>query len=327
MSLRDAISRRLAALDDGEREVLQAICVIARPIDQSLLRSVTDRDDVAIALRRLQADRLVRLSALGRSSEVTAYHDRIRESVVAGLDESTLKRWHSKLARGIEASDDPDLIALTEHLLGAGELEKAGACAIRAADHAAETLAFENAARLYRVALELAPGERENQRQLQIRLGRALANAGRGAEAAPVFMQAAEGASPEEAVELRQLAAEQWMSTGHLAEGMGELDKVLRSVGLKLHSRPSASIIHHYQRGEVNGLRYIVSGGGGAPLYRTRCGVKGRRKCKVDDGMLHVATENHYVMLEVTKRHFTVCPKYPDGSPLEKCIRYKLKGK
>lgn len=81
---------------------------------------------------------------------------------------------------------------------------------------------------------------------------------------------------------------------------------------------------HIYQRGEVDGLRYMVSGGGGAPLYPIRCGVKGRPACKVDDGMQHVAREHHYIMVTVYPEHAELCPKRKDGSPLERCVTVKL---
>jgi 3',5'-cyclic AMP phosphodiesterase CpdA len=76
---------------------------------------------------------------------------------------------------------------------------------------------------------------------------------------------------------------------------------------------------HYYQRGRAGGIDYIVSGGGGAPLYRPRCGVRGKRRCKVDDGMLHAAVEHHYVMVTVSGRQVTACPKRLDGSPIEPC--------
>lgn len=81
---------------------------------------------------------------------------------------------------------------------------------------------------------------------------------------------------------------------------------------------------HLYQRGKVDGLGYIVSGGGGAPLYRVSCGVKGRRKCRVNDGMLKVAREYHYVLVEVFKRTVRMCPKRPDRSLIEPCVTYKI---
>jgi len=76
---------------------------------------------LAADLRRLQADHLVRPIASGTPRKVRTYHDRIRESVVAGMDEVVLKSWHGKLARGIEASDNPDLIVAC--VVGDGEAE------------------------------------------------------------------------------------------------------------------------------------------------------------------------------------------------------------
>lgn len=81
---------------------------------------------------------------------------------------------------------------------------------------------------------------------------------------------------------------------------------------------------HLYQRGEVDGLRYIVSGGGGAPLYPVRCGVPGRPRCEVDDGMEKVERAHHYVMVVVYPGHAEICAKRPDGSELEACVRVPL---
>lgn len=78
---------------------------------------------------------------------------------------------------------------------------------------------------------------------------------------------------------------------------------------------------HLYQRGREGGVDYLVSGGGGAPLYRIRCGVKGRGKCAHADGMAHAAREHHYVVLAIYPRFVEVCPKLVDGSPLEPCYR------
>lgn len=82
---------------------------------------------------------------------------------------------------------------------------------------------------------------------------------------------------------------------------------------------------HLYQRGEINGLRYIVSGGGGAPLYSVRCGVRKRPRCKVKDGMKHVVSEHHYIMVTVYRTYVEVCPKRVDGTPLEPCLGIRLR--
>jgi 3',5'-cyclic AMP phosphodiesterase CpdA len=84
---------------------------------------------------------------------------------------------------------------------------------------------------------------------------------------------------------------------------------------------------HLYQRGAVKGLNYMVSGGGGAPLYSVRCGVRGKKRCKDKDGMQHVAREHHYVLISVYPKYVEACPKRLDRSPLEACTRYRLQGR
>lgn len=81
---------------------------------------------------------------------------------------------------------------------------------------------------------------------------------------------------------------------------------------------------HIYQRGDAKGLRYIVSGGGGASLYGIRCGVSGRPKCKVDDGMQMVAKEHHYLVLTIGRSDLEVCPRKPNGTLLERCTKLRL---
>jgi hypothetical protein len=81
---------------------------------------------------------------------------------------------------------------------------------------------------------------------------------------------------------------------------------------------------HIYQRGRMSDLDYIVTGGGGAPLYRLTCGVPGRPACKTDDGMLHAAREHHYVMVTVYPSHLEACARFLDRTPLEPCVTYKL---
>nr|MDQ3368233.1 metallophosphoesterase [Myxococcota bacterium] len=81
---------------------------------------------------------------------------------------------------------------------------------------------------------------------------------------------------------------------------------------------------HIYQRGELDGLRYLVSGGGGASLYGIRCGVPGRPKCTAEDGAAMVAREHHYIVLTIG-RDLEVCTRRPDGTLLEPCVRYPLR--
>jgi 3',5'-cyclic AMP phosphodiesterase CpdA len=80
---------------------------------------------------------------------------------------------------------------------------------------------------------------------------------------------------------------------------------------------------HLYQRGEHAGVRYVVTGGGGAPLYALRCGVPGRPRCARADGMRAIAREHHSAVLTVA-RDLELCVRRADGTLIEKCVRYPL---
>ena len=81
---------------------------------------------------------------------------------------------------------------------------------------------------------------------------------------------------------------------------------------------------HIYQRGEANGIRYVVTGGGGAPLYPIRCGVRGRPRCDPSDGAAMAVSENHYLMVTVQGDYAQMCARRPDRTPLEGCVRYRI---
>jgi 3',5'-cyclic AMP phosphodiesterase CpdA len=80
---------------------------------------------------------------------------------------------------------------------------------------------------------------------------------------------------------------------------------------------------HLYQRGEKAGIRYIVSGGGGAGLYKVSCGEDGKPACP-DDGMQKVISEHHYIALTIESDRMEMCPRRADGRLLQKCTRYSL---
>ena len=80
---------------------------------------------------------------------------------------------------------------------------------------------------------------------------------------------------------------------------------------------------HLYQRGEAGGIRYIVSGGGGAVLYQPTCGVGRKPKCD-EDGMQKLLVEHHYIVLSIDKESLEMCPRRTSGKLLEPCVRYRL---
>jgi acid phosphatase type 7 len=79
---------------------------------------------------------------------------------------------------------------------------------------------------------------------------------------------------------------------------------------------------HHYERGRVGALDYLVTGGGGAELRRPRCDPD-KRTCP--SRVVEYLNGHNYVMVEVLPSQFRVCPKHPDGTPIFPCSAFSLK--
>lgn len=71
---------------------------------------------------------------------------------------------------------------------------------------------------------------------------------------------------------------------------------------------------HIYERGWADGLAYVVSGGGGAPLYR----IKSRSPQAQRAESVH-----HFVEVNVTETSLLVTPTRVDGSTIERCVLSK----
>jgi hypothetical protein len=110
-----------------------------------------------------------------------------------------------------------------------------------------DALAFERAARLFRLALKLEPRAESaaKLRAWRIRLGDALAHAGRGPAAARAHLDAVPGATAAEALDLQRRAAQQLLVSGHIVEGLqsrglllalaaGERYRLARSLAIEI---------------------------------------------------------------------------------------------
>jgi len=235
LTLDGLIWRRVAALAEGPRRLLEVIAVAGRPLDPSVALHAAGLADEEgrNSLIDLQSPdaRILRAIPAGQH-EVETYHDRIRETVVAHLTPEERKHHHLRLAIALEASRRADPEVLAAHYEGAEDRDRASLYAARAAERAEEAFAFDRAAELYRRALGLAPGIAEGSLRLQQRLGDALANAGRGAEAAAAYLAIVPNASPGQAIDLQHRAAEQFLRAGHIEEGLDLFRILLRHVGM-----------------------------------------------------------------------------------------------
>ncbi|HTM19779.1 MAG TPA: AAA family ATPase, partial [Kofleriaceae bacterium] len=214
LRLDDAIAARVARLEPTAQRVLQVCALYGGPLPQEVIARAAGCElaELARAVRILGVANLARGGARGRDS-MEPYHDRVREAVVAGMPAEARRAGHLRLARALEASGRSEPDALAVHYREAGEPERAAEHALAAAHHASGAFAFDRAARLYALALELQP-EHPRNRELRVALGDALANAGRGAEAAVAYLAAVPGTSAAERLDLERRAAEQYLASG-----------------------------------------------------------------------------------------------------------------
>ena len=241
ISLTTMLEERIRQLPQGSRALLNVLAVARRPVNEEVaLGAAGLRGDPLQFLTTLRANQFVRSGGTGYGVEL--YHDRIGETLAALLDDHERRQIHRRLAQAIEARglDDPE--SLYEDYLGAGEKDRAVLHAETAAQKAAGTLAFDRAALYFRRAIDLKP-DAPNVVELKIGLGDALANAGRPAEAAREFLEAAKATSARRALELRQRAGAQLLMGGHIEEGLAVYRVVLEAVGLKLAKGPKSALV------------------------------------------------------------------------------------
>jgi hypothetical protein len=244
IALDDVLAWRVSALPAEPRDLLETIAVAGRPIRQrDAFAAVTIGGDVAAAAMRLRSEHLVRSTGPGENDTIEPYHDRIRETLVARMPAGDRKERHLRLAETLESSGGGDAETLAIHFRGAQRFDKAAHYYAEAARQAAEALAFEHAAELDRESLRLRSEDDPERHALRIHLADALANAGRGGEAAREYEAALSGASQFEAVELRRRAAYQYCVSGHIAEGRAAMRTLLAQHGIALPESATAIII------------------------------------------------------------------------------------
>ena len=245
IALDDVLWTRIRRLPEEARRVLEIIAVSGQPLGlETISRCADVEQDERVSLAMLLSGRLIRSTGRVGSDEIETYHDRIRETVAARLEPEVAREHHRRLALTLEASKSADPEVLGIHFLGSGQPDQAADYFARAADQAADALAFDRAAALYRRARELQPDASPagTIHRLNARLGDALANAGRGAEAAAAYLAAVPDAPVADAIELQRRAAMQFLISGHIDEGLATLRTVLKAIGMALPMTPRRAL-------------------------------------------------------------------------------------
>jgi len=236
---------RVQDLSEGSRQLLEILAIAARPLGPELARQAAglEADEGMQAMTGLRLAHFVRTSGANERRVVEVNHDRVREAVLALLDDEEQREIHARLADALRAQGDVDPELLFTHFRAAGRDERAVEYAELAAAKAERAFAFDRAAYFYRFALQLRGEDDPSARTLRISLGGALAHAGRGAEAADAFLAAAITANEAENLELQRRAAEQLLASGHVDRGVDVIQTVLSALGMRLAPTPTRALL------------------------------------------------------------------------------------
>ncbi len=237
VSLEQMVADRLDRLPAGARRLAELVAVAGRPLAVSTFAEASGMaDDADDSVALLRSQRFVRTGYRDSREVIETIHDRIRETIVARLGADVLREHHGRLASVLDATPAADLEALAYHMLGAGETRRGTRCAERAAEEAASKLAFIQAARLFRLALEnleRIDGAEADAQRVRVRLAQVLERGGRASDAADAYSRAAERATELDKVELETSAAEQLVFCGRIDEGAVALRRVLAEMGIR----------------------------------------------------------------------------------------------
>jgi hypothetical protein len=184
--VREVIARRLDRLGADCRATLAVAALFGDTVDAEMLAEILGAIPLADHLECAVRDRLL-IEGEGRSGRYAFAHGLIRRILGEQIQRSTRAAWHARIATVLERHASASQVVTTElvrHLAEAGTaeaLQKAFAYACRGAEQAARGLGWEEAVRLYEIALDAGrrSGQLDARRTIELRL--ALARALRGA--------------------------------------------------------------------------------------------------------------------------------------------------
>ena len=202
--VREVIGRRLGRLSAECIRVLTLASVLGRDFGLDVLSTLSELsgDELLDVLDEAVAARVV--SAVPEThGRLRFAHALIRETLYDGLTTPRRVQLHRRASEALEAAygsdPEPHLAELAYHFFEAapgGDAQKALGYALRAGESAVKLLAYEEAARLYKLALQALdltqPVDRVTRCELLLSLGDALARGGSTPEAKTAFLAAAD---------------------------------------------------------------------------------------------------------------------------------------
>jgi tetratricopeptide (TPR) repeat protein len=184
--VRAVIGQRVGRLSERCRELLVAASVLGREFGLDALATLSGLsvDELLDVLDEAMAERVL-ADLPGSPGRLRFGHTLIRDTLYDELTPARRLQLHQRAGEALEAvysaDPDPHLAELAHHFFAAapaGVAEKAVDYARRAGDRAASQLAYEEATRLYKMALTLVGARDAARCELLLALGEAQGRAG-----------------------------------------------------------------------------------------------------------------------------------------------------
>ncbi|HEX8794638.1 MAG TPA: protein kinase [Polyangiaceae bacterium] len=246
LRLEDVLETSIQELEPAAHRLFSLLCVAGAPMPLTVLSQAAGitPGELGVAIADLRAQRFIRTASTDGFASVEPYHGRMRTAALACQTAEELKAGHERLARALEGSKHGAPHVLAELWRGAGDKDRAGELALKAAENAVDAFAFDRAATFYEWALERPSATQAEQHRIRVALGESLAKAGRGTHAASVYRAAARSAVDlEEQLDLDRRTAEQLLRIGEFDAGIVAVRQLLERVGLSWPRTPLTTVL------------------------------------------------------------------------------------
>jgi DNA-binding SARP family transcriptional activator/tetratricopeptide (TPR) repeat protein len=230
-SIREVIGQRLAAMSERTSQALRVAAVIGREFSFELLEAIgpLQEDELYDVVEESLGAHVV-ADVPGEYGRYSFTHSLIRQTLYEGITATRRARMHAAVGQALErlhgGAAEPPLAELAHHFSLAPPAHgatRAVEYAERAAGRALDELAYEEAARLYGMALDALGQDAPvlpRRCGLLLRLGEAQAKAGEVAAARATFGRAAEAARRLDAPRELARAALGYGTVGQMSGGV-----------------------------------------------------------------------------------------------------------
>jgi len=252
----EVIENKLTRLPASASDLLEVISVSGQSLTvEEAARAAGHSEDGLAILTHMRSEKLIRLIGSEDSPRVDTYHDKIRETVLNGLETDCRRIWHRSLAdviavssvespidrllsdieecRTVELPAMTRLYDLAYHYDAAGEATRACAFAVLAAEQAAAQFSYQVAAEQFKIAhRNVGPTQHKLRFRIARGQGRSLSLIGRYSEAISAMTGAEQWTNDLfQQSQILGLRAEINHKQGNIAQGVALYSAALRKLG------------------------------------------------------------------------------------------------